>query len=288
MKQIATPRNFAIALCGDMAGPNRILCPGPNHSKRDRSLAVTFNSDGSFVTHSFAGDDFRQCRDYVKARLGLSADAPLPANDNLPQHDPIDDRARIERGMRIWREAGPITNTVAETYLRARGVAYEGDALRFHPSCPFRRERHPALVGLMTDAVTGEPRGVHRTALLPDGSDKAAPGKMMLGAAKNAVVRLSADEDAIDGLGIAEGIETALAVDFRPVWACLSAGNIASLPVLPGIESLTIFADNDASGTGLRAARECARRWHGADREVTIIVPKAVGVDFATREAVAA
>jgi hypothetical protein len=137
------------------------------------------------------------------------------------------------------------------------------------------------MIGLMTDAVTGEPQGVHRTALLTDGSGKAPPGKMMLGRSKGSVIRLSADEDVTLGLGIAEGIETCLAVPFSPVWACMSAGNIAALPVLSGIEALTLFADNDASGTGIRDARECAVRWHGAGKEVEIRMIDAVGVDYA-------
>jgi hypothetical protein len=43
------------------------------------------------------------------------------------------------------------------------------------------------------------------------------------------------------------------------VWAATSAGAIAKFPVLHGIESLTIFADADA--TGLRSAAACQERW---------------------------
>ena len=124
------------------------------------------------------------------------------------------------------------------------------------------------MLGLMTNAITGAHRGVHRTALLSDGSNKAVMvdgglPKRMLGPAKDAVVRLSADEDVTTRIGIAEGIETALATGFAPIWACLSAGTMERFPVLSGIEALTIFADNDASGTGLDAAWKCAERWHG-------------------------
>lgn len=181
--------------------------------------------------------------------------------------------------MAIWRNSRPLADSIAETYLRSRGVRCGGDALRFHPSCPFRKERHPAVVALMVDAVTNEPRGVHRTALLPDGSGKAAPGKMMLGAAKGAVVKLSADEDVTLGLAIAEGIETALATGFRPIWACLSAGTMAAFPVLNGIECLSIFADRDHAG--MVAANTCGRRWHEAGVEVHILAPPDVGTDFA-------
>jgi hypothetical protein len=245
---------------------------------------VTFTPDGNFICHSFAGDDWRDCRDHVKACLGISDERPVAFNDNAPRIDVsalADERERIRRGMNIWRETTPIAGTLVETYLASRGLSYQGDALRFHRSCPFRQERHPAMIALMTDAVTGEPQGVHRTALLPDGAGKATPGKMMLGRSKGSVIRLSPDEDVTLGLSIAEGIETCLAVPFRPVWACMSAGNIASLPVLSGIEALTVFADNDASGTGIRDARECAVRWHAAGKEVEIRMIDAVGVDYA-------
>src|SRR5690606_19456602 len=148
---------------------------------------------------------------------------------------------------------------------------YDGDALRFYPG-------GRAMVALITDAVTGDPIGIHRTFLDRDGK---RTEKKMLGQAAGGVVRLSGDDEVTTGLGVAEGIETALAVPFRPVWACLSAGQLAAFPVLAGIEALTIFADQDATGTGLNAARECAERWHAAGCEVTIRIIEETGADYA-------
>ena len=50
-----------------------VVAPGPGHSKHDRSLAVFLDpsSPDHFRVHSFAGDDWRTCREYVQARLGL-------------------------------------------------------------------------------------------------------------------------------------------------------------------------------------------------------------------------
>jgi len=273
-------------LGGDAIGRNGILCPGPGHSRKDRSLSVGFTADGSFIVNSFVGDDWRACREHVAGLLGWSdqrPSAPSPMPD-LDLRDMVDVQRRIDRGMAIWDASLPLPGTTAEAYLASRDLAYDGTALRFHPHCPFRQERHPAMVALMTDAETGEPRGVHRTALLPSGSGKAAPGKMMLGNAKGSVVRLY-DHEHPFGLGIAEGIETALATAFRPMWACLTAGGIAGLPVLPGVDALTIFADHDASGAGEKAADACAARWFAADVEVTIRMPIEVGVDYATQKA---
>jgi hypothetical protein len=56
------------------------------------------------------------------------------------------------------------------------------------------------------------------------------------------------------------------------VWACIDAGNLAALPVLDGVEHLTIAADNDAAGQA--AAQTCATRWAAAGRTVTVTVQR--------------
>ena len=47
--------------------------PRPGHDAGDRSLSVKPDKDDAegFVVHSFADDDFKACRDYVRAKLGL-------------------------------------------------------------------------------------------------------------------------------------------------------------------------------------------------------------------------
>ena len=72
------------------------------------------------------------------------------------------------------------------------------------------------------------------------------------------MVRLWPDEEVTSGLCVAEGVETALtaARGFGLAWACLDAANLAALPVLPGVEALTIVADHDEAG--IRAADACA------------------------------
>lgn len=268
----------AEALLGGKAySRNRILCPGPGHSRHDRSLSVTFTAD-RIVVNSFAGDDWRDCLDYVKSVLGIHDDRPVAFNDNTPRVDP--DRLRKKRdALSIWARSVPLPGTLAERYLASRGLTYDGDALRFYPG-------GRAMVALRTDALDGTPIGIHQTfldrdgnaVLMPDGRKK----KLMLGSADEGrvgVVRLSSDEDVTHGLGIAEGIETALAAPFRPIWACLSAGTVKTFPVLAGVTALSIFADADRAG--IDAANECGRRWHDAGIEVSIAVPPMRGMDFA-------
>ena len=98
-------------------------------------------------------------------------------------------------------------------------------------------------------------------------------------------IKLTPDEDVTGGLGVCEGIETGLSIlaaDWAPVWALATAGNLASFPLLNSIEALTIFGDNDddRTGTGEKAARECTIRWRAAGREVTLYIPKAAGCDW--------
>jgi hypothetical protein len=182
--------------------------------------------------------------------------------ERLPQHG--NSHRNIDHARRIWNEARLPAGTLVEYYLHSRRLELPDEpVIRFHPECPNGKDRMPAMIALMSDPETGEPRGIHRTFLRPDGSGKES--KMMLGPA--GVIRLA--EQVTNGLGIAEGIETALAVTQRigwgPCWATGSSGGIAKFPVLPHT-TLNIFTDHDDSGAGLKAARECAERWANAAR----------------------
>ena len=103
---------------------------------------------------------------------------------------------------------------------------------------------------------------------------------MMLGRSKGAAVKLTPDDEITLGLGICEGIETGLSLISAGynVWAVGSAGTIADFAVLPGVDCLTIFADNDP--VGMKAARGCAERWAAAGIQGRIMPPKAAGTDW--------
>jgi putative DNA primase/helicase len=154
------------------------------------------------------------------------------------------------------------------------------------PSARSPRDRKPDLWIPWRPPAHHRPKAIHRTALRADGTGKAdLPGlgnaKRMLGPAKDAGLKLTRDTDVTDGLGIAEGIETALTIvcaGWRPVWACGSAGAIEKFPILPGIESLTIFADADRAG--MAAATACQTRWVKAGFECRILAPPELGADW--------
>jgi phage/plasmid primase-like uncharacterized protein len=139
------------------------------------------------------------------------------------------------------------------------------------------------MLALITDVVTGERIGVHRTAIKDDGSGKRELGegispKKVLGTARGGVVRLHA---ASEHLGIAEGIETALSASQRfgtAVWATLFSGGVGKFPVLKGVKRLTIFADHD--DPGLKAAEQCCRRYSSAGIDAEVRHPKSARTDW--------
>jgi hypothetical protein len=303
-----SPRDIASALGGEVSGRN-VLAPGPGHSRHDRSLSIRVDAtapDG-FVVHSFAADDPIACKDYVRQRLGLpqfatsrhrevsSAEqrAEWERRREASRHREVEHRAlRQRQALTIWSEALAAPGTIAETYLRTRcgdipDGLFEGDALRFHPECPFRDKRLPAMVALFRDTRTNEPRAIHRTALLPDGSWKDTSnvppdGKRWLGEAAGCAIKLTPDEDVTLGLSICEGIETGVSVMLPPVWArpmwiVGSTANLQNFPILSGIEGLGIFADHDANGAGERAAIACALRYDAAGIEAEVVKPRRRG-----------
>ena len=277
-----TLRHLARRLGGEVAGKDSINCPGPAHSATDRSLSVRFDASATdgFEVYSFAGDDWRICREHVRSLLGIVHSQAVAMAPRAPRRI---DQVADARALTIWGETVELPGSLAARYLRGRGIAEFGWAsdLRFHPSCPFGGERLPCMVALYRDITTNEPRAIHRTALSRDGHkiDRKALGRKRM-----AAIKLSEDAEVSVCLSIAEGLETALAAAaeyYRPIWALGDANAIGSFPVLSGIESVTIIVDNDVNGVGQRAARDCSERWTAAGREVFRILPTDPGADMA-------
>ena len=179
-------------------------------------------------------------------------------------------------GHELLHACRPIHGT-ARSYLERRHcvIPPEGGDLLCHPNLRHFPSGYtgPALVAIVTDALTGEPISLHRTWVKPDGSKADVdPPRMLLGGHRKqgGVIRLWSDDYLTHGLAIAEGIETALSLAhaYQPVWAAIDAGNLGALPALPGIETLLIARDNDPAG--IRGAAECMRRWAIAGREVLL------------------
>src|SRR6516225_10857227 len=111
-------RSIARALGGEVLSRGRVLCPGPGHSRDDRSLCVWFDGE-DFTTHSFANDDFKDCRRHVEAILGLDGyqyHVEEPPVQLRTEHD----KDRIAKAQHLWGCRIKDTSMV-ERYLAARG-----------------------------------------------------------------------------------------------------------------------------------------------------------------------
>lgn len=262
------------------------FCPA-HHNTKTPALSLANGDDGQLLAHCHAGCDFGSIVDALKG-MGLIKgrghyNPPDPAEQQRRRRA---ERARLlkrsTQAREVWERAQPIGGTLAETYLRGRGITCAlPDSLRFHAACWHSSGQHiPAMVGLIEGA---EGFAVHRTYLGGDGRKVAfAPAKAMLGTCKGGAVRLPSQGGA---LVVAEGIETALSLASGlldgpvTVWAALSSTGVAglSLPAIP--HSLIVAADSDDNGAGLRAAQALAQRASALGWEVSLL-PAPKGRDW--------
>ena len=148
--------------------------------------------------------------------------------------------------------------------------------------------QYPVMLGAVTTSE-GVPVGLHRTYISSSGKKApvSSPKKLSRtsGLLAGASIKLF-EPTTINGkltLGVAEGIETALACYLASgilTWSCVSASGIKSFQWLEGLQSLVIFGDNDASGTGQAAARDLAGRAAAAGLECRVLIPETVGNDW--------
>lgn len=276
-----------------LPGQHRLECPlcgtGRRHGK---PLGVTVDHDGAAVAHCF------RCDAAASHRPGLNTQ---PRHATARREPP----PRIKTGAKrthlsdywraIWDGCRPLSGTDGAAYLLARRCVLPPDdsALRFHPCLKHfpSGQAGPALVALVTNITTGEPQTLHRTWIKADGRKADLdPPRMLIGddhQKQGGAIRLWPDEAVTSGLAVGEGIETCLSLAhaFTPVWALIDAGNLAALPVLPGVESLLIARDRDP--TGEKAAHECAARWVAAGAAVRLTAQAANDINDVLQEVAA-
>jgi hypothetical protein len=254
-------------------GENRIPCPKCERGPKDTALAVRLEDNGHVVFHC------HRC-----GYAGADGDETTSAAPIVPRQVIAGTKMLSTYGRSIWKSALPIAGA-AQSYLEKRVCQLPSPAghLRYLPS--LRHPSHyegPALIGLVTDALTGEPMSLHRTWILASGSKApiATPRLLLKDHVKSGgVIRLWPGAGS-KSLGIAEGIETALTLAWAmtPVWSCIDAGNLAAFPLIDGIEELVIAADTDK--VGLAAAATCTDRWKRAGRRVRVLTAEQAGQDL--------
>ena len=222
-------------------------------------------------------DATRDVLDEARRFLSLPMPEAAPTEVPAPAGSP-------EAARRLFAASKPIPGTIAETYLRERGIGALRDcmALRFHPRCYYRqigetaagaRADWPALVAAITD-LDGTMTGAHRTWINPSGHTKApveTPRRAMGNLLGNAV-RFGR---ALDVMAAGEGIETMLSLrrvmPTLPLAAALSANHLAALVLPPALRRLYIARDNDPAGH--RALEMLAERAQGGGIEALALAP---------------
>jgi Toprim domain len=211
---------------------------------------------------------------------------PRPSEPARPSPSRPAPSGSSEAARRLFQAGRPLTGTLAEAYLRRRGITapLTWPALRFHPGVYYRaveptsRESWPALLAAVTD-LDGRITGIQRTWLDPVRPSKAplADPRRALGRLLGNGVRFGVADDV---LAAGEGIETMLALKSLlpglPMVAALSANHLAALAFAPTLRRLYVARDNDAAG--LKAVERLHQCGTAAGIEVCDLVP--AGKDF--------
>lgn len=275
-EQFLSKRNGPCPQCG---GKDRWRFT--DHDERGRWWCNHCGSgDGFELLQRFHGWDFKQTAQEVQKML-----------PGMPEPRTMDGETKLKiarEGLNRFK-AGVVKATESaqvERYLKSRGV-HPPPLLLAHHEAEYWQDgkmtgTYEAMVGVVS-SPSGKPLTYHRTFLY---SGKKAPvtspRKIMpaAGDTTGSAIRLWPVAATI---GIAEGIETALACHKLfgiPTWSVISAGGMERFIPPAGIEELVIFADRDKNYTGQAAAYACAKRLSLETKiHVTVKTPVDIG-DF--------
>ena len=310
-------RHVPCPVHGDGRGDGFRLFPDVDRTGGGICATCGAYPDGLALLQWLFGWSFPQSLAHVAGVLGLTEVPGRPSLTRFARahsacaQPPHPEKARRNL-RRVWSESLAPDHPEARAlrrYLAGRGldaVALNPRIVRCHPALsywsrdrddrPLCLGRFPAMLALVSDAQ-GRPVTLHRTYLRADGLGKApvpSPKKLMAHAQSTplsgAAIRLfAADTSAHGALGVAEGIETALAVQAMtglPVWACVSTTLLQGFRPPAETQRLSIWADRDRSGAGEHAASVLRQRL-GDALDVRILLPPAPipanarGIDWA-------
>ncbi|MFY9292705.1 MAG: toprim domain-containing protein [Methylorubrum rhodinum] len=235
--------------------------------------------DGPALAMKVLGIGFRELAERLEP---LIADAAVTPRRRERSHH--EQRADLNR---LWNEALPIrAGDPAALYLTARtGLTSFPRCLRVVEQLRYQDDApsyHPAMIA-MVSGPSGRAATLHRTYLTRDGrkADVEVPRRLMPGRIPDgAAIRLFPPAET---LGIAEGIETALAAASLfaiPVWAAVSSTMLAKWHPPDGTREIVVFGDADPKFGGQAAAYTLAHRLAVNDRAVRVELPPRVGIDW--------
>jgi putative DNA primase/helicase len=270
---------------------------------------------GFALLQHFLCGDFKDAANFIRKWGGYdtgndSSDAPRPLRVAKPPPPPVDEAKKKEylrsKYQKLWSEGRPVVEgDPVYKYLHARikGLTSIPRTIRCHPGLEYFERSgdngdkyvctgtHPALLAAV-QGPDGNATNVWRIYLNADGSKlDVTDAKKAAGAFLKPGGSVRLQEPTGDELGIAEGIENALAViaifDI-PCWSTLNAGEMSKFEIPAGYEHITkfrIFGDNDSRDkNGRRAGNDNAKALQTKLRDLgktaTILMPKFTNFDF--------
>jgi putative DNA primase/helicase len=235
--------------------------------------------NGIALVMKFTGLPFKEVARRIERIVGEAPVAPIRA-----ERSEASKRAALND---LWQSGRPIqADDPVDRWLQARGVGMQNYAKCLRAGMRIRHSGppvtwHPAMLAMVTDAA-GKPTTIHKTYITADGM-KAPVEKVRMFCAGSVpaggAVRLASHGPV---LGIAEGIETAIAamkLFSIPTWSALNAGGIEKFEPPAETNRLTIFGDNDQNGVGQRAAYALAARLSGRI-QVEVKIPETPDSDW--------
>ena len=233
---------------------------------------------GVDMVMALKGMEFKDAIEEVRKMVGVAKAEPIKAG--------LTDEQKRQHRRELWRSSVAVTTgDPVDTYLAGRNLS-QGEyyrSIRYCPDCRYSDGKtYPAMVAAVQDAG-GDGVSIHRTFLL-DGHKAPVDSQRMVTAGElpmGSAIRLT---EPSKRLGIAEGIETALAaaaISDIPTWAAINAPLLANWEPPHGTDEVVIFGDNDASYTGQAASYALAKRLVRLGCQVTVRFPECVGDDWA-------
>jgi putative DNA primase/helicase len=248
----------------------------PCHNDRRASAAIY---DNTGIVKCFAGCT----REELEAKLdelGLVDDGRTHKRSvAIKEYDPPPD----PEVLGIWGAAEKTNDTLAESYLRSRGITIAPfeRALRFHPQAinPSTHRTQPALVALVYGKRQHNglrrPIGLQLTFLHADGTKHF---RHNIGTfSRNAVWLAEITRE----LGLAEGTETALSamqIAGVPCWSTLGVSRLDTIWIPSGVKRLHLFGDNDEPGRN--AVARAVKKYTSAGLRVKVWWPPEGCNDF--------
>lgn len=241
--------------------------------------------DGMNLARAFTGKPFAEVASHIDSILGnVKPDAPSRYVSTKG------DNQSVLRAL--YQQSQPVQpGDLVDRYLASRNldeIIYP-KALRYVENLRDGEGGiHPCMIAMV--GRYGQPKydTIHRTFLKMDGAGKAdipSPRKLMPGSVPEGASVMLSDWTESGPLGIAEGIETAMAASAifnMPVWAAISSTMMTKWLPPPGCDEIVIFGDNDNKFGGQAAAYQLAQRLSLKNFPVSkVLIPDTPGDDWA-------